>query len=134
MYRGPVFTSILIMLASAPARAEETKLSPGAVNAAERSAKRPAESQVSPLAVKVQVLLDRAHVSPGEIDGRLGENTEKAIVAFTAIHGLPSAKTLSAQIWDELQKGANQPVLTTYSLTQKDLDGPFLKELPPKMG
>ena len=38
--------------------------------------------------IKLQVLLDRAHVSPGEIDGNLGENTRKAIEVFRELKGL----------------------------------------------
>src|SRR4029077_3318923 len=41
-----------------------------------------------PLIIKLQVLLDRAHVSPGEIDGNLGENTRKAIEVFRELKGL----------------------------------------------
>ena len=49
------------------------------------------EAQVKPsasLLVKLQVLLDRAHASPGVIDGKLGENTRKAIAAFSEMKGL----------------------------------------------
>ena len=42
----------------------------------------------TPLLVKLQVLLDRAHASPGEIDGTLGENTRKAIAAYAEMKDL----------------------------------------------
>ena len=41
----------------------------------------------TPLLIKLQILLDRAHASPGQIDATRGENTRKAIVAFREMRG-----------------------------------------------
>src|ERR1700680_2556370 len=49
--------------------AAATELKPDVINAATFTGKLPSEDRINPLAVKVQVLLDRARFSPGEIDG-----------------------------------------------------------------
>jgi peptidoglycan hydrolase-like protein with peptidoglycan-binding domain len=54
----------------------------------------------TPLLVKLQVLLDRAHASPGEIDGTPGENTRKAIAAYAEIKGLEPTEQLTEQLRD----------------------------------
>jgi lipoprotein-anchoring transpeptidase ErfK/SrfK len=41
-----------------------------------------------PSYLRLQVLLDRAHFSPGEIDGVPGDNTRQALRAFRASHAL----------------------------------------------
>ncbi|MGM4989907.1 L,D-transpeptidase family protein [Tardiphaga sp. 841_E9_N1_2] len=103
------------------------------INAANFTGKLPPDEKLSPLAVKLQVLLDRAHFSPGEIDGMFGDNVEKALLAFAEANSLPSGKALTPEIWAKLQAGSSDPVMTDYVLTEKDVKGPFLDKLPVKM-
>src|SRR5258706_16453575 len=65
------------------------------INGAEYRAKLPADDKVDAVVVKLQVLLDRARFSPGEIDGKLGENAQKALKAFAEVKGLASDKVLT---------------------------------------
>jgi lipoprotein-anchoring transpeptidase ErfK/SrfK len=114
-----------------PAWAAELK--PAAIEAANFTGKLPSEDRLTPLAVKVQVLLDRARFSPGEIDGRFGENVEKALRAFTEANHLAPGKVLTAEIWSKLQQASGEPVVTEYVLTDRDVKGPYLEKLPTKM-
>jgi lipoprotein-anchoring transpeptidase ErfK/SrfK len=76
--------------------------------------------------------LDRAHFSPGEIDGKLGENVTKALAAYANAHGLPTGATLTNEIVSSLSADGG-PILTQYVLTENDLKGPFTKHIPAKM-
>jgi lipoprotein-anchoring transpeptidase ErfK/SrfK len=81
------------------------------------------------LMVKLQVLLDRAGISPGVIDGYPGENVAKSIAAFEAVYGFPVDGTLDPDIWAVLTADA-EPVLVPYTVTAEDLAGPFLGTVP----
>jgi peptidoglycan hydrolase-like protein with peptidoglycan-binding domain len=86
-----------------------------------------------PALIKAQVLLDRAGYSPGEIDGRPGESTRKAIAAFARARGLNASGQLDARVGAELAASSSEPVLTEYTTAKKDVQGPFLKRLPAKI-
>ena len=74
--------------------------------------------------LRAQVLLLRAHFSTGEIDGKAGMNVSKAVRAFQKDRGLTVNGDLDAATWAELNKDT-APVLVSYTLTQKDIDGPY---------
>jgi lipoprotein-anchoring transpeptidase ErfK/SrfK len=108
-------------------------LDAAAINNAEFRSKPAAEDKADAAVVKVQVLLDRAHFSPGEIDGKLGENAQKALRAFAQAKGLASDKALTPEIWSTLAGTNQDPVITEYKISDSDVKGPFLKKLPAKM-
>lgn len=140
--RKVIITVGLALLLAAPAIAKDsakdsTKVDArpftvDAVNAADFTGKLP-EDKLHPLAVKLQVLLDRIHFSPGEIDGMFGDNVEKALTAFAEANGLPTTKVLTPELWAKLQATSGDPILMPYTLADKDVAGPFLDELPAKM-
>ena len=73
--------------------------------------------------LRAQVLLDRSWMSPGEVDGRGGTNTTRAIGGFQRIAGLPVSGRLDEETWAALEKRG--PALVKYTLTEADVKGPF---------
>jgi peptidoglycan hydrolase-like protein with peptidoglycan-binding domain len=74
----------------------------------------------TPLVVKLQVLLDRASASPGEIDGTLGENTRKAIAAYAELKGLEPTEQITEELWRAITESDAEPALLSYKITEKD--------------
>lgn len=82
------------------------------------------------LLVKLQVLLDRAHASPGQIDANRGENTRKAVAAFREMRGLAGGGQIDERLLSHLLENEHEPVLVTYTIAEKDVAGPFIDEVP----
>ena len=123
----------LILMAVVQLPAFGAELTPDKINGANFTGKLPSADGTSPLAVKVQVLLDRARFSPGEIDGRFGDNVEKALQAFAEASSLASGKVLTPEIWSKLQQASSDAVIKEYVLTERDIKGPYIDKLPAKM-
>ena len=104
-----------------------------AINNAELGTQPPVQDKIDAVTVKAQVLLDRAQFSPGEIDGKLGENAQKALRAFAEANSLAADKPLTPEIWTMLSGTSKDPVIAEYTLTENDVKGPFLKKIPAKM-
>lgn len=86
---------------------------------AQQPDRRHARREPTPIdrhAIAVQVMLDRAGFSPGEIDGTIGLSTERALDAYTKHGGDPNALPSDA--------------LTAYRITEQDAAGPFTPQIP----
>ena len=76
----------------------------------------------SGLTVKTQVLLDRAGISPGIIDGYKGGMSESAIRAFEAREGFEVDGVLDEEVWSALGGPDAGAITMDYTITEEDAD------------
>ncbi|GIK48698.1 MAG: L,D-transpeptidase family protein [Hyphomonadaceae bacterium] len=76
--------------------------------------------------VRIQTLLDRAHFSPGVIDGQDGENVRKAVAAYQRASGLPEDGRATDALLRQLEQADGAEALIAYALTEADVGGPFV--------
>lgn len=88
--------------------------------------------EVAERMLSIQVALDRAGFSPGEIDGAAGDNTSRALRAFQERHGLAVTGEPDAATMARLGDGVNSPV-QRYTITAEDAEGPFVPAIPADM-
>jgi lipoprotein-anchoring transpeptidase ErfK/SrfK len=121
----------LVLLISVPAHAARHKPAKksaisiaAAANIAAGNPFLHSSAQNGAAVLRAQILLDRAHFSPGEIDGRYGSNTSSAAAAYNAAKKIDAGATIDAATWQALNLDTALAVVP-YTLTAEDLAGPF---------
>ncbi len=77
----------------------------------------------SALTVVAQVLLDRAGISPGIIDGWCGGMSQSAIAAFESRESLPVDGEMDPQVWQALGGPEAAGLLQSYVIADDDVTG-----------
>lgn len=119
---------LILMLATPPTHAA-ARLDAKTINEATVEKDNPGRAEV----VRAQTLLDRAHFSPGLIDGKIGENFAGALKAFQHSTGLKETGKLDKATMDKLLARDSAHVFQDYEIGRKDERGPFTKHIPRKM-
>lgn len=107
-------------------------LVPGAIAAQQKQPKaiqKPTVDAQQTLAL--QVGLDRAGFSPGEIDGRYGTKTRLALAEFQKSANLQSTGAANEETMAALQIPAEAVI--AYAVTPQDVAGPFIGKVPNDM-
>jgi lipoprotein-anchoring transpeptidase ErfK/SrfK len=74
--------------------------------------------------IRAQILLACARFSPGEIDGRYGDDLGIAIKGYQQNHGLKPTGVVDLETW-KLLNSHSGPLLVSYTITAADVKGPF---------
>jgi lipoprotein-anchoring transpeptidase ErfK/SrfK len=80
--------------------------------------------------VAFQVLLDRQGFSPGQIDGKPGANFMHALAALQGARHIPVTGEPDCATWHAMGGETAAPPIVAYTLTDADLEGPFVTTLP----
>lgn len=79
--------------------------------------------------VALQVFLDREGISPGVIDGKMGDNVNKAIAAWQEMTGERLDPNNTDDILERLRNSGGMAIVD-YTITAADAAGPYVASIP----
>ena len=122
---------VICILAVSAAHSASAELSESVINSASISSWSEGRKSdgPDPFLIRVQVLLGRTHISPGVIDGYLGDNLTKAIRTFEVREGLEGDGKIDEKFWTALAID-DAPVLKTYRISVDDLSARYVDKIP----
>ena len=118
---------ITVTLLPGAAAAQHRKGAHGTTPSPAAAATAAADTQT----IGVQVALDRAGFSPGEIDGQSGTKTRLALSAFQRANNLSPTGAVD----DATVAALHMPPdpIASYTITEQDASGPFIDSMPKDM-
>jgi lipoprotein-anchoring transpeptidase ErfK/SrfK len=111
----------------APATAMAGAYSAASINRVTTSRVGPGSS--GPAVLRLEILLERAHFSCGEIDGRYGQNLKNAIEAYQLANQLTVDGIVGTSVWEILNQDSAEAVIE-HTISAEDIAGPFDKNIP----
>lgn len=89
------------------------------------------KSEIGPMVVRAQILLDRSRFSVGVIDGKANRNTALAIHWFQKTQNLPVTSALDSATYARLVAASGAvPAVVQMTVDAEMLKGPFIPILP----
>ncbi len=90
----------------------------------------PVKSNLSQLEITaLQTFLDREGISPGVIDGKMGQNVNKALVAYQQMTGETLDPNNAEDILERLRLSGGLAIIS-YTITPGDAAGPYVASIP----
>ena len=114
----------------APTAAIASAFSAASINLATTTSVGPGSS--GPAVLRAEILLDRAHFSCGEIDGRYGQNLKNAIEAYQLANQLTVDGVVGPSMWEVLNQDSADAVIE-HTISAADIAGPFDSNIPTDM-
>jgi lipoprotein-anchoring transpeptidase ErfK/SrfK len=113
-----------------PTTAVASALAATSINRATTARVGPGSS--GPAVLRAEILLDRAHFSCGQIDGRYSRNLKNAIEAYQLAHQLRVDGVVGRSMWNLLDQDPAEAVIE-HRISRTDLAGPFVDKIPQDM-
>ena len=129
-----VFILLSLFSGTGQARVDRAHLAAMASASSAASINRATTRRVGPgssgaAVLRLEILLDRAHFSCGEIDGRYGQNLKNAIEAYQLANQLNVDGVVGPSVWQLLNQDSADAVIE-HTISAEDIAGPFDKNIP----